>query len=160
MRGGVSPVPTSPGASLDAVSTLDLPPTTESVPTARRFVREALTDTDVDVDTALLLVSEVVTNAVLHARSQVRLEVGPVTDHVRIEVHDGSPLPLRLHTHTSLSATGRGLRLLEQLSRDWGCDAGRDGKTVWFEVGAQSEEAWTTAFQVDDVLTGGSVGDR
>ena len=48
---------------------LRLPPTTDSVPVARRFVRSRLTQRDVDVDTAVLLVSEVVTNAVLHART-------------------------------------------------------------------------------------------
>lgn len=140
------------------MSTLDLPPTTDSVPTARRFVREALRGCNVDIDTAMLLVSEVVTNAVLHARSDILLSVhdpAPGAERVRIEVHDGSPVTPRRHTYTALSATGRGLRLLEQLAEDWGVESQVDGKSVWFDVGPPSEEAWATAFEVDDLLKEG-----
>jgi anti-sigma regulatory factor (Ser/Thr protein kinase) len=66
------------------VNVLDLPPTTASVPVARRFVRARLEDGAAegvaDVDTATLLVSEVVTNAVLHARSAVTLTVDVADD--------------------------------------------------------------------------------
>ena len=57
------------------MSQLRLPPTTDSVPVARRHAREQLRDSGADVDTVVLLVSEVVTNAVLHARSDVILTV-------------------------------------------------------------------------------------
>jgi hypothetical protein len=74
------------------VHVLDLPPTTASVPVARRFVRARLevraAEGVADVDTATLLVSEVVTNAVLHARSAVPVAGGKV---VWFEVGEPSP---------------------------------------------------------------------
>ena len=70
------------------MSVLELPPTTDSVPLARRFARTALRDSSTDVDTVLLLVSEVVTNAVLHARSAIRLVIEDRDERVRVEVHD------------------------------------------------------------------------
>lgn len=142
------------------MSALDLPPSTDSVPAARRFVREELRGTDVDVDTALLLVSEVVTNAVLHARSSVRVVVEPDAALARIEVHDGSPVPPRRHSFSTLSATGRGLRLLEQLALGWGVEPGNDGKVVWFEVGPPSEDVWATSFDVDGLMAEGVPGEH
>jgi anti-sigma regulatory factor (Ser/Thr protein kinase) len=126
------------------VTALDLPPTTDSVPRARRFVAQELRDSPSDVETAVLLVSEVVTNAVLHARTSVTLRVEQSPDLVRIEVHDGSPVQLRIHTFSPTSATGRGLRLLDQLAHRWGVDndSRSGGKVVWFEVGEASEASW------------------
>jgi anti-sigma regulatory factor (Ser/Thr protein kinase) len=126
------------------VNVLDLPPTTDSVPVARRFVRSRLTQPDVDVDTATLLVSEVVTNAILHARTTVTLTVEVAGGVVRIAVRDGSPVPPRIHSFARTSATGRGLRLLDRLAKRWGVDAdpATGGKVVWFEVAETSENAW------------------
>ena len=129
--------------SLAGVSALELPPTPESVPEARAFVRETLRATSVDVDTAMLLVSEVTTNAVLHARTSVTVQVQVTGDVVRVEVTDGSPAVPRIHSYGPTSATGRGLRLVDQLARSWGVRDDPDGgKVVWFEVGAPSESAW------------------
>ena len=135
------------------MSALDLAPTTESVPAARRFVRTQLQDSAADVDTAILLVSELVTNAVLHARSPLRVVVAEQDEVVRIEVRDGSPVPPRMHSYGHLAATGRGLRLLDRLAVAWGVDTATDGKTVWFEVGAPSEDAW--AVGTEDVFAPG-----
>jgi len=123
---------------------LDLPPTTDSVPVARRFVRSRLSGADADVDTATLLVSEVVTNAILHARTTVTLTVEVEAEVVRIAVRDGSPVSPRIHSFTAMSATGRGLRLLDRLAKRWGVDADpvTGGKVVWFEVSEASENAW------------------
>lgn len=152
-------------ASLSAVSALDLPPTTDSVPIARRFVRDALRsiagsrDVDIDVDTAVLLASELVTNAVLHARSPFNIVVAErATDLVRVEVRDGSPVPPRMHSFSTMSATGRGLRLLEQLAEAWGVESGADGKVVWFEVGRPDDAAWES-YAVEDLLGEGVPGD-
>jgi anti-sigma regulatory factor (Ser/Thr protein kinase) len=130
------------------VTVLELPPTTESVPAARRFVRDLMrnSDTVADVDIASLLVTEIVTNAVLHALTPMTLRVEVSADAVRIEVRDGSELPPRLHAFSATAATGRGLRLLESLAVRWGVQhepAG--GKVVWFEVGASSDAAWDLA---------------
>ncbi len=124
---------------------LELSPTTESVPAARRFVRDQMIDSDTvaDVDTASLLVTEIVTNAILHAMAPMTLRVEIGADVVRIEVRDGSQLPPRVHAFSPTAATGRGLRLLESLAVRWGVrpePAG--GKVVWFEVGESSESAW------------------
>jgi len=123
---------------------LDLPPNTESVPAARRFVRRELGGVDVDVDTATLLVSEVVTNAVLHARTAVRLSIEATGSEAHIEVRDGSPVEPRVHAFSPTSATGRGLRLLDLLAKRWGVesDPRTGGKIVWFDVGEVSEAAW------------------
>ena len=123
---------------------LDLPPTTASVPVARRFVRARLEDVSADLDTAALLVSEVVTNAILHARSAVTLTVDVVEDVVRITVRDGSPVQPRVHAFAPTSATGRGLLLLDHLAKRWGVepDPVTGGKVVWFEVGEPSLAAW------------------
>jgi len=130
------------------VNVLDLPPTTASVHVARRFVRARLEDGAAegvaDVDTATLLVSEVVTNAVLHARSAVTLTVDVADDVVRITVRDGSPVRPRVHPFAPTSATGRGMFLVDRLAKRWGVDADpvAGGKVVWFELGEASPALW------------------
>ena len=127
---------------------LELPLNTESVPVARRFVGDLMIDSDTvaDLDTASLLVTEIVTNAVLHAISPMSLRVEVSADVVRVEVRDGSQLPPRVQAFSATAATGRGLRLLERLALRWGIrpELG-GGKVVWFEVGASSESAWEMA---------------
>jgi anti-sigma regulatory factor (Ser/Thr protein kinase) len=126
------------------VTELRLPPTTDSVPLARRFAAAQLKDSSCDIDTAVLLVSEVVTNAVLHARSDLVLSVEDLGDTIRVEVADSSPVSPRLHNFAIESATGRGLRMLDQLAMGWGVESAAtgDGKVVWFEVGQPTDEAW------------------
>jgi anti-sigma regulatory factor (Ser/Thr protein kinase) len=136
------------------VSELELPPTTDSVPQARRFARSTLHESSSDVDTVLLLVSEVVTNAILHARSAIRLVVEDRDQVARVEVHDASPVPPRMHHFRLAAGTGRGLRLLDQLAMAWGVDPSRrgDGKVVWFEVGSPDATMWESF--AEDVLEG------
>ena len=133
------------------MNVLDLPPITASVPEARRFVRARLVDGAADgfadIDTATLLVSEVVTNAILHARSTVTLTVDLADEVVRITVRDGSPVQPRVHPFAPTSATGRGLLLLDRLAQRWGVDPDpvTGGKVVWFEVGQPAGSAWGRA---------------
>jgi anti-sigma regulatory factor (Ser/Thr protein kinase) len=141
------------------VTVLALPLNTESVPAARRFVRDRILDGDTvaDLDTASLLVTELVTNAVLHAVAPMTLRVEVSADVVRIEVRDGSQLPPRVHAFSAMAATGRGLRLLESLAVRWGVRPEPDGgKVVWFEVGASAESAWEIAAgdRLGDVVLG------
>jgi anti-sigma regulatory factor (Ser/Thr protein kinase) len=91
------------------VSALELPPSTDSVPVARQFARRVAGDCSADVETLVLLVSEVVTNAVLHARSDIRLDVQSAEDLVRVEVHDASPIEPRVHHFHVTSGTGPAL---------------------------------------------------
>ncbi len=102
-----------------------------------------------------LLVSELVTNAVLHARTPVVVGIHNRSGEVRIEVHDHSGLYPRLHAFSATSATGRGLRLLDSLAKRWGVEPDADGvgKTVWCEVGPPAEATWEAA-SADDWLSG------
>lgn len=138
---------------------LMLPPATHSVPMARRFAREQLRESACDVDTVVLLVSEVVTNAVLHGRSDLRLRVDDRGDTARVEVADSSAKPVRVHEFGVESTTGRGLHLVAQLSLRWGAEPGANGwgKVVWFEVGAPSAAAWESF--ADSLMAEGAAGD-
>jgi PAS domain S-box-containing protein len=82
----------------------------------------------------VLLVSELVTNALLHAGTEVDL-AGSVDERgVRIEVSDGSthlPSPRR---YAATSGTGRGLLMLESMVDEWGVVLHEQGKTVWFTL--------------------------
>ena len=85
-------------------------------------------------DDLLLCVSEVVTNAVLHARSRSTLRVQVEGGMVRVEVQDEDPtMPVR-RDHELHAPTGRGLRLLDELTTAWGAEAHGHGKVVWFEL--------------------------
>lgn len=103
---------------------------------ARRFVTETLAEWECDNarDAVELLVSELVTNAVMHARSPVDVAVVLHRDVVRIEVGDRSadmPQPQRPAPD---ARSGRGLELVGQLASGWGVQARQGGKVVWFEV--------------------------
>ncbi len=86
------------------------------------------------IDDATLLVSELVTNAILHARSPVDLVVRKVRTAVRVEVYDeGSGVAQPLSSELDASA-GRGLGLVQAVATRWGVDDAEVGKTVWFEI--------------------------
>jgi anti-anti-sigma regulatory factor/anti-sigma regulatory factor (Ser/Thr protein kinase) len=118
---------------------LVLAPIRTAPATARAFVRDvlgywqlALPDTTL-VDRAVLVASELVTNAVVHARTDLRLRVELRGDLLHLAVRDGSPRLLRLVTIPDPEAEGgRGLWLVEQLARAWGVNRHPDGgKVVW-----------------------------
>jgi anti-anti-sigma factor len=80
----------------------------------------------------LLCVSEVVTNAVLHAGSPKEMQVRTEGDCLVVEVTDGDvTLPVR-RAHDLTAPTGRGLRILDELTADWGSRLITGGKVVWF----------------------------
>lgn len=86
---------------------------------------------------ALLLVSEVVANAVRHGSPPVTATVACVSDEVlQIRVTDGSPFPPRPRKADVLDDGGRGMTLVDLLSEDWGVDPTEDGKSVWFTLRA------------------------
>ncbi len=117
---------------------LRLAPTATAPAAARLYVRDvleywrlALPDDDV-IDRAELLADELVTNAVVHARTWLRLRLELRGDLLHIGVHDASPRLLRLVSADPEDESGRGLRLVEQLATAWGVHPGRDqGKVVW-----------------------------
>ena len=115
-----------------------LTPHPTSVGAARRFVRDVLMSrrvADGVVSTVELLTSEVVTNAIIHARSGTQLAVLIEEDRVRVAVRDTSPQePVRrLASVDDLS--GRGVVIVDELATAWGVEHERNGaKRVWFEV--------------------------
>ncbi|MFH8562160.1 SpoIIE family protein phosphatase [Streptomyces sp. NPDC017988] len=112
------------------------PPTPRSVASARRFVGTALEGAPSElVDTARLLVGELVTNAVLHARTEVEVAVLPRGGGALVKVSDLCParglVPLGGRPY---AGTGQGLRIVEELATRYGVDADGQRKTAWFEL--------------------------
>jgi anti-sigma regulatory factor (Ser/Thr protein kinase) len=89
---------------------------------------------DALAETSALLTSEVVTNAVLHARTPVVLVVRRLREGISVEVSDGSRRQPRARGTTTDSTNGRGVVLLEQLASTWDVTVHRTGKTVRFTV--------------------------
>ena len=87
------------------------------------------------VDEVSLLVSEVVTNSLLHAGSDIDLRVIVDERFVRVEVHDESLVIPAARRAAGDEMTGRGLGMVEVLASRWGVDRRTDGKVVWFEIG-------------------------
>jgi len=127
------------------MSTIELPPEPTSPGAARRFVTDGLARHDgAPTEVAALLVSELVTNAVLHARTPMVVTVTANDGSVRVGVQDGSPTLPALRQYDRSASTGRGLQMVERLASRWGVDADDRSKTVWFElalVGAAGTEA-------------------
>jgi anti-sigma regulatory factor (Ser/Thr protein kinase) len=121
-----------------------LPPALSSVGTGRRFVQRLLSQWHLDhlADVAVLLASEALTNAVVHAATAVRLEVRRDRE-LQVRVTDYSTAPVlspvsalglqSLMTDPDLEAeSGRGLMLIASLAERWGVTPQDAGKTVWF----------------------------
>ncbi len=120
---------------------LELTTTPREVAAARRFSVAAVAGLGGDVgaqDRVRMLVSELVTNVVLHAGTPSVVGIEDDGDWVRVLVTDGSPVAARTLQPGSDSTTGRGLRLLQALSTDSGSRSSDRispaGKTVWFTV--------------------------
>ena len=120
-----------------AVRREQLPPDAGSAGRARRLVGEVLEEAGLEAlaDVATLLVSETVTNAVLHAATDVGLTVLAEDGELRVEVRDGSSVLPGIRHYEDEATTGRGVGLVELLATGWGVDAEPDGKTVWFTLG-------------------------
>ena len=104
---------------------------------ARLAVRQALEDAGASHlrEVAELLVSELVTNAVVHAGTKVSLRITTEPASIRVEVQDGSSrLPIR-RTWTDTAGTGRGMRIIDEHADRWDVHLTDDGKVVWFEIG-------------------------
>ena len=103
---------------------------------ARRLVAVALRLRGHDralVDHATLVLSELATNAVLHAGSPFAVKVRLDHATLRIAVRDASPLS-ELRGGGLVPRAGHGLGLIEALATRWGVEGGSDGKVVWAEL--------------------------
>ena len=107
----------------------------QSAAEARNRVERMLQDLPRDsLEVALLLTSELVTNAVRHGAGPVTVDLASDGAAVRIGVHDlGATLPVARHPDAD-SLGGRGLLLVEGLAAGWGVDREARGKTVWFTL--------------------------
>jgi anti-sigma regulatory factor (Ser/Thr protein kinase) len=116
---------------------LDLESNPELVVAARQFVRERLAawEATVHLDSAVLIVSELVTNAVLHARTSLQVRVEVHGETVRIEVYDENPRLPTVAPCPPEATSGRGLALVTTIAAAWGMENRGDGKVVWAELG-------------------------
>jgi anti-sigma regulatory factor (Ser/Thr protein kinase) len=116
-----------------------LPAHPASAGEARRLVRALVLHAGLveRLDSAELLVSEVVTNAVLYSAQDVRLFLSADEHALRVEVYDHSPrLPVVSAGHDQDASTGRGLALLKLCADACGVDPRPGGKVVWFRLGS------------------------
>ncbi|MET9762585.1 SpoIIE family protein phosphatase [Streptomyces sp. NPDC006372] len=116
----------------------------DAVMHARRFSARTLRSWDVvaEADTILLVVSELVTNALVHTQGAVRVELTLAADRVRVTVSDSSPrAPAKPVVVDWESTGGRGLFLVEAMSTAWGSVPVGGGKQVWSEVVVSRPEA-------------------
>lgn len=87
-------------------------------------------------DVAILLTSELVTNAIKHGSGPVKLSAGLDGERVlRVEVRDHTAAGIQVREAEDDDEDGRGLQLVDVLAHAWGWQPGGDGKHVWFELG-------------------------
>ena len=118
-----------------------LPCGPEAAGQARRLVAEACARADLGADacdSALLCASELVTNAIVHGRSEVRLGVVASARRLRVEVGDDNSRHPHLQPVDDGALDGRGLFIVDLLATRWGVRDDAMGKVVWFELAAPS----------------------
>ncbi|MFE9481746.1 MULTISPECIES: SpoIIE family protein phosphatase [Streptomyces] len=117
----------------------------ERIAGARQQIRELLHDwADPDqVDSAVLMVSEMVTNVLTHTDGDALLVAEAVGElgarRLRVEVADGSDELPHKRQPGEMSSSGRGVLLMEMLADAWGVDPRGEGKSIWFELHEQSK---------------------
>lgn len=114
---------------------LELPAAPTAPREARAFIRRLLSAHDLELVSAVeLLVSELVTNAVVHAASAPRVEVHLGRATVRVSVRDDDPSVPERRVPDGERPGGRGLHLVESMASRWGAEPVGGGKVVWFEI--------------------------
>jgi anti-sigma regulatory factor (Ser/Thr protein kinase) len=118
-----------------------LPPSSGSARAARLAVTDLLQElgrADL-IDDATLIATELVANAVMHARTEMSLTVVSAGEGVRVTVTDKSDIQPRWTPASTTATAGRGLLLVERLSSRWACEpVAAGGKSVWAEIDAAS----------------------
>lgn len=112
-----------------------LPAEATSAARARRLVRDALRGTAGEgvLEAALVAISEIVTNALVHAGTPMRLRI-LLDGGLRVELTDGNPRLPHPREFATTANTGRGLLLVEEMVTRWGANPVPGGKVVWFEI--------------------------
>jgi two-component sensor histidine kinase len=117
-------------------------PSPQSAARARHFIARTLAawqGLTGAAETAVLLTSELVTNALRYSQGSVKVhvDVDEQTQTVRISVHDADPRMPQLLAVAAEAENGRGLWLVDALAKRWGTEQlPGDGKQVWFELAA------------------------
>lgn len=121
---------------------LHLRPNRMSPRAARQYVTRFLAERDVDpltIEDAALLATELVTNAVIHARTHITLDVDLQDGVVHVAVSDSDGAELQMRNPGEDDTTGRGLRVLDNVATAWEVVYGEQSKTVRFSLAAGSE---------------------
>jgi serine/threonine-protein kinase RsbW len=118
-----------------------LPGTADSASAARLMARQLLGDGDPAAETVMLLVSELVTNAIVHSRSgaaggTVTVALCPVSAGVLVQVRDdgGPSEPCLAEIRSDGAEHGYGLLLVDALADSWGTISGPDSRVTWCRV--------------------------
>jgi hypothetical protein len=126
------------GKALAVHVSVQMLPDVRSVAVARDFIATTCTSNGIPADiaaTAALLVSELVTNVVVHARTDIAMQIRPDAQRLRVEVADRDAAgQVRLLAPDPSAPRGRGVHMVSVLAVDWGVIAQPTGKTVWFEL--------------------------
>jgi anti-sigma regulatory factor (Ser/Thr protein kinase) len=117
---------------------LSIPPSSAAIGDARRFAAAFLRNHELEdlIETVVLLVSEVVTNAILHGGSGAELRLILSGQTLRAEVRDRSSALPAVKKYSETATTGRGMMIVESLATAWGTEEDGTGKVVWFSVDA------------------------
>lgn len=117
---------------------IELSGSPESVRVAREFVRGRLGEEHPAVEDVTLLVSELMTNSVVHSRSRdggrVTVAMADCHDMIHVDVVDAGGEAFQPISRDMYAEHGRGLVLVQQLSRNWGSYEDSAGRVVWFQV--------------------------
>jgi DNA-binding NarL/FixJ family response regulator len=119
---------------------IDLPDHSAAPRVGRRLIRNLLSRDQALVADVELLVSELITNAVIHASSAPQLEVRLSTQSIRVAVHDADPTMPAPRVPDLSRPGGRGLQFLDALATRWGAEPSEAGKVVWFEIDRHTAE--------------------
>lgn len=127
---------------------LELSPS--SLERARLFTQETLGDWGLDTltDFACLIVAELVTNAFVHARTMVTVDLQNSDRGVRISVHDGASLSRRRRKQRMRVTPEGGLALVTVLAYDWGVEPTGSGKVVWALISHDLANEYTSPWRV------------
>ena len=112
-------------------------PADEAIGAARYFVARVLRGWGQAaplIDDAVLLTSEMATNALVHAQSPFRISVARSGNAITFAIQDTTSRTPQTRTVDARSASGRGMGIVAALSSSWGCDVGLRGKIVWAEL--------------------------
>ncbi len=119
-----------------SAAVLDLPQDLLSVRQARSFVRTVLAEWELPdlADEALLVVTELVTNAITHAESACQLRLARTGGNLRVEVQDGGAGTPDPQPPSESGEHGRGMHLVAACAAAWGTELVTEGKVVWAEL--------------------------